>query len=312
LNIVPNDIDFEKYRVIDDDAARVQVAGAYAAQVMDNFNGPKSNLGLSLPWDEQKAFVRMRPEKVSLWTGVTHHGKSTALSHVMVHAIAQGERVCIWSGEERPDVTLETMVVQATCVAEPSNALIGDYLAHVGPNLWFYDQLGVVPAKRLLGVMAYVTQEHGITQFVIDSLMKTAVRGDDYDGQKDFVNELAALGRLTGCHVHLVAHMRKGRDESLGSIMDVKGAGEIIGQVDNIFTVWKNQPKIEEAAKMNPDPKIMSEADTVHVVGKQRGRKTWTGKFNLTYHQREMQFTRRHAEPKRYYVPNIKAVEMPL
>lgn len=312
MNIVPN-VDFDKYRVFDDDAAKVQVAGAFASKVMDNFNGPQSHVGLGLPWDEHKDYVKLRPGKVSLWTGVTHHGKSTCLSHAMVHAIAAGERVCIWSGEETPDVTLETMVVQATLEPSPSNQLISSYLATVGPSLWFYDQLGVVNAKRILGVMAYVSQELGITQFVIDSLMKTAVRTDDYDGQKDFVNELAAFGRLTGCHVHLVAHMRKGKDESLGSIMDVKGGGEIIGQVDNIFTVWKNQPKIAERAKMSPDPKIMAEADTVHVVGKQRGRKTWTGQFNLTYHSEVMQFTRKHAEPKLYYVPpKLKAVPAPL
>lgn len=304
MNTIPANINFEQYLVLEDDKARLQVAGAFASKVMDNFHGAQSVAGVGLPWDEQKAFVRLRPGKVSLWTGVTHHGKSTALSHAMVHALAQGERVCIWSGEETPDVTLEVMCAQALCNAKPSAHAIADYVASVGSSLWFYDQLGVVPAKRLLGVMAYASRELGITQFVIDSLMKTAVRTDDYDGQKDFVNQLAAFGRLTGCHIHLVAHMRKGKDESLGSIMDVKGGQEIIGQVDNIFLVWKNQAKLDEGSKIAPDPKIMGEPDTVFSVNKQRGRNTWTGKFNLSYHKAVMQFSRMHGDPKTYFIPS--------
>lgn len=311
MNVLPN-IDFDRWAALPDDVAKVKNAANYLSEVMDNFLPAKQDSGIGLPWDEQKAYVRLRPGKVSLWTGVTHHGKSTAISQAMVYALTQGEKVCIWSGEETPDVSLESMIVQATCLPNPDLDTIADYLINpaVRESLWFYDQLGVVPAKRLLGVLGYVTRELGITQFVIDSLMKTAVRTDDYDGQKDFVNQAAAFARFTGCHVHIVAHMRKGRDESLGSIMDVKGGQEIIGQVDNIFTVWKNNEKIEESAKSNPDPKVMDQPDTIFVVNKQRGRKTWTGKFNLTHHKPVLQFTRRHADPKPYFVR--QAEEAPL
>jgi twinkle protein len=315
VNIVPENVDFERYASLPEDEAKVKRGAFYLPQVMDNFLPAQSEAGIALPWDEQKAYVRLRPGKVSLWTGVTHHGKSTALMHSMVYAIEQGEKVCIWSGEETPDVSLETMVVQAMADPNPSVQTIGSYLTddRTVDSLWFYDQLGVVNPRRLLGVMGYVTREIGVTQFVIDSLMKTSVKGDDYNAQKDFVNELAAFARFTGCHVHIVAHMRKGRDEALGSIMDVKGAGDIINQVDNIFMVWKNKAKIEESSKPNPDPKIMNDPDTVFVVEKQRGRKTWTGRFNLTYHPQYLQFTRRHGEPKRYYMKKrIQTVEVPL
>ena len=53
--------------------------------------------------------------------------------------------------------------------------------------------------------------------------------------------ELGALALANACHVHLVAHARKGRVESDAiDKWDVKGAGEITDQADNLVLVSVN------------------------------------------------------------------------
>ena len=73
-------------------------------------------------------------------------------------------------------------------------------------------------------------------------------------------NALDFLSRL-----HLVAHARKGQDESKAPRkMDVKGSGNIVNQADNVFSVWRNKPKEEADCPPETDP------DAILYVDKQR------------------------------------------
>jgi hypothetical protein len=69
------------------------------------------------------------------------------------------------------------------------------------------------------------------------------VRGeDDYNGQKDFVNDLCSFAQDSGVHVHLVHHVRKGESEHKApGKFDIRGAGSITDLVDNVFIVWRNK-----------------------------------------------------------------------
>ena len=65
--------------------------------------------------------------------------------------------------------------------------------------------------------------------------------------QKNFVRTLKESARITGIHVHLVAHMRKGENETrIGDKMDIKGSGEITDLADYAFIVFKNVEKHRE------------------------------------------------------------------
>lgn len=292
MQLIPDTIDFNAYLGFEE-AAKVKPASDFAKAVIDRFYLPDgAEPGLELPWSRTHGNVVLRPGKVSVWTGITHHGKTNMLKNIMNYGMGHGEKVCICSMEEEIPEALEDMTRQAAGNAEPSIGFIKSYHKWLDGKLWFYDQFGVVDSTRIIGVMAYATKELGVTQFVIDSLMKTSVRGDDYDGQRIFVNQLGAYAKAYGCHVHLVAHGRKqGEEETPMNIFDVKGSGDIISQVDNIFNVFRVKKK-----KSEDDP------DCFLKVEKQRGKTNWIGAVPLWFHQASRQYTEtKYSKPLVYF-----------
>jgi twinkle protein len=122
-----------------------------------------------------------------------------------------------------------------------------------------------------------------VTQFVIDSLMKCGINEDDYNGQKRFIDQLCAAAKDTGCHIHLIAHSRKGQDElTAPNKMDVKGSGSITDQVDNVITVWRNKRKEQAIAASKTTPEILDMPDALLIVDKQRHGE-WEGKIGLYF-----------------------------
>ena len=72
----------------------------------------------------------------------------------------------------------------------------------------------------------YCAKELGIKHVFIDSLMKCVRGEDDFNGQKDFVDELCSLARDNQIHIHLVHHIRKLSSEAeTPDKTDVKGSG---------------------------------------------------------------------------------------
>jgi twinkle protein len=60
------------------------------------------------------------------------------------------------------------------------------------------------------------------------------------------VGELTTFAGKFG-HVHIVAHPRKGADETqVPGKMDVRGSGTLADLVHNGFTVWRNKTKEEK------------------------------------------------------------------
>ena len=61
------------------------------------------------------------------------------------------------------------------------------------------------------------------------------------------------VGVVVEVHVHLVAHPRKGQDETRGpGKLDVAGSSKITDGADNVFTVWSAR-KDENSAENDPD-----------------------------------------------------------
>ena len=111
-------------------------------------------------------------------------------------------------------------------------------------RLWFFDHVGNRDWRELIEVFKYAHRRFGVTQFVIDSLLKCGIAGDDFNGQRKFVEALTDFVGEYPVHVHLVAHARKSQDESRPPDKhDVKGSGDITDLVFNGVTVWRNKPK---------------------------------------------------------------------
>jgi twinkle protein len=165
---------------------------------------------------------------------------------------------------------------------------------------FIFNQTGSATLKRLLEVFAYAVKRYGVSHVVIDSLMMTDVPEDGagaMTAQKEAIRALCDFGKRTGAHVHLVAHPRKGKDESAGpGKMDVAGSGKITDGADNVFTVWRSQK--DEAGEYDPE-----KPDAKLELKKQRNGDTQNYSQWLWFDKACMQFrARKSLRPTRSYV----------
>ena len=151
-----------------------------------------------------------------------------------------------------------------------------------------YDQQGTVTASQVCAVARYCAKALKVTHFFIDSLMKCVSGEDDYNGQKEFVDDLTSIGRDTGMHIHLVHHIRKPSSEAnLPSKYDYKGSGSITDQVDNVISVWRNKDKEKKRQEGKPVPD--GEPDAKLICDKQRNGE-WEGVIGLWFDRNSQQF----------------------
>lgn len=289
--IADNLIDFEQYQArANSESAHVRPASSWKNMVLSKFHGENQKSGARLPWRVSHDKVRFRPGEVSVWAGVNGHGKSMLLSHAVLGFAAQDERICIASMEMRPDATMYRMTRQAIGKSYPTDDVISEFSDWTDDRLWIYDQQGTVKANRIIALGNYCSEELKIDHLVIDSLMKCGIGVDDYNGQKKFVDELCALGKDTGLHIHLVAHSRKGEKESDKiDKFDIKGASEITDQVDNVMLVWRNKRKEEDMQRTSPTGNHDEEPDALLSCVKQRHGE-WEGKIRLWFDRQSMTY----------------------
>lgn len=212
----------------------------------------------------------------------THN--SMLIGQVMLHAMAAGEKVCIASMEMKPAATMQRICRQAFGTNAPSVRNIRDLHTWTDSRLWLYDQQGDVSPDRILAVARYAHAELGVTHFVIDNLLSCGIP-EDGEGwmsrQKGFVLSLANHAHDTQQSVHLLAHVRKGKDEMAPpSKYDVRGSASITDLADNVFTVWRNKAK--EKARADDDHSKDGDADCLLIVDKHRHGE-WEGTIRLWF-----------------------------
>lgn len=215
---------------------------------------PCLRLDKDLPWFE------FRPGELTVWTGYNGHGKSLMLSQVLLGLVQQGERLCVFSGEMTPERQVKRLSKQATGLDRPTSAYLDAVGEWMAGRIWIFDLTGSATISRLLEVFEYGNKRYGMRHFVIDSLMMTDVPEDgpgSMSAQKDAIQKLCNFAKKNGCHLHLVAHPRKGRDESSGpGKLDVAGSSKITDGADNVFTVWSARRDESDAPTDEPDAKL--------------------------------------------------------
>lgn len=272
-----------------DEKRKIVPAFLLANQVKGYFNGEQVE-GALLPWSKTHPNIRLRPGEVTVWAGVNGHGKSMLLNQVMLSVMEQGPKVCIASFEMQMRMTMARMTRQAVGVNQPSDDYIERFHEWTDDKLWLYDEMNSVKAETLLALLHYCRKELGIDHFVIDSLMKCGIGEDDYNRQKSFINELCTIAKATDLHIHLIAHSRKkDTEKTVMDKFDVKGSGAITDLADNVFTVWRNKKKEDDARKPTQDPKIQDAPDAIVNCDKQRHGE-WEGKIGLWFEPASMQF----------------------
>jgi twinkle protein len=272
------EVDFDQYfKANDDDTQKVKRAVDYFDDIETFINDGVQLHGVPLPFPRFKDKFRFRSGEVTMWSGQNGHRKSMALGFASLHFLKHKEKVCIASFEMKPISTLTRMARQHTGVASPGYDEFSDLLAFVENNLYVFDHMGGMKPDRLYGVILYCAQELGVKHFVIDSLMRVIAGEDKYNEQKDFVVKLCEIAQKTGCHIHLVHHAKKGREDQIGGRYDAKGSGAISDNVHNCLTVWSNKEKNKDL------PDVVIKCD------KQREGE-WEGSIPLTFNEQSLTF----------------------
>lgn len=300
MNLIPDDIDWRKYREETEAGSHVRPAAAFLDGMIEAIGKPKAKKPCAyLPWPKTHKVFAFREGEVTLWAGVNGHGKSLVTGQVTTSLLLQSQKCAVASFEMQPEDTLHRMIRQFAGLdgEDPVPELVAatkdiyeQFRGVADSYLWFYDQQGTVNVDRVISVTRYCFRELKIKHMIIDSLMKCVRHEDDYNAQKVLVDELTALARDYRAHVHLVHHLRKGDKETdAPDKSDVKGSGSIVDQVDNLMLVWRNKKKERdlELGKVVLD----DVPDTLLLCRKQRNGSGWEGSVKLYFDKDSRQYT---------------------
>ena len=289
------------------DPEELRSADDYTSAVEELFYPlPGSPVDPALQLDKAVDWFYFRRGEYTCWTGINGHGKSLMLDQILLGLMKHGERVVIFSGEMPPARHLKRMHKQATGLDRPTR----EYIRAVGQWLrdrcWIFDLVGTAKLDRLLEVFAYAARRYGVRHFVIDSLMMIDVPADGpgaISKQNEAVQKIVTFKKTHDAHVHLVAHPRKGKDESEApGKMDVAGAGGIVNGADNVFSIWRAQK--DEAPANTSDPEAVAawqaqqeDIDAKLVLKKSRYGEHQEYTWRLWFDRGSMQY---RSQPKRY------------
>jgi twinkle protein len=304
-------IDFKAYLKPAVEEYKVAAPSRLRSEVVDLFYGEGKTEGELLPWPKTHDVFRLRPGEVTLWAGINGHGKTQVTTQVSLHLAEQDEGVMIMSFEMLPKRLLWRACRQAWGGAEPSRPYIDRFLKWADKHIHLLDHQGTVTQELVIGAIRYGAAVLKCQHFVIDSLMKCSKGEDDYNGQKQFVDDLCSVARELRIHVHLVHHVRKGENEFVvPNKFDLKGSGAIVDQADNCCIVWRNKRKELELRKASPSAQVLTEPDCVINVDKQRNGE-WEGQIGLWYDAQSMSYlASREAKPHRVELEE-SVVEIP-
>lgn len=298
-----DEIDFEKYLKQTDHKQLVKKAVVWADELIEDAINPPVDTSVMMPWSSTSESFSFRSGEVTVWAGLNGSGKSMMTSQVALGLVKQKQRVCIASFEMKPKVTLKRMVRQfsgkslesthyvQTPVQQKIDA-ITRFKAFANNYLYFYDQQGTVRPEIIIAMCKYCAEELGITHIVVDNLMKCVAGEDNYNGQKDFVDQLTSVARDYNIHIHLVHHIRKlTNDEIRPSKSDLRGSSSITDQVDNVLILWRNKKKEHELQR--GDFSNQDASDAVLMCEKQRNgeHESW---YDMWYHKDSQQFLDRN------------------
>jgi twinkle protein len=275
----------------------IKPASMWIDEVIDYFHAPKVGQGFGMGWEKTRELIDFRPGEVTEWFGYNGHGKSAFTTQLTLNFLADYQRVLIASLEMRPSATIGRMARMAAGEQKPSVEFLRDFCSWLDGKLWIYDVRGSVKPHRVVACGRYAATL-GVKHFFIDSLMKCIRKTDDFNGQKDFVDDLGVLAKETQQHIHLIHHARKGDEAVLPRKDDSKGAGEIADQVDNQIAVWLNKKKFD--AQEQGFAYDETEPDSIVKVYKQRNG-DHEPKFFFWLHRASMQYVERRGDPARRY-----------
>jgi twinkle protein len=292
VKVIPDSFDFKQYQW--EAKPNSDVLRTSALDLKDAFYGEKKGDGL--PW-LKASDIQLRSSEVTIWPGISGHGKSLVTTQVAFHLAFTGKRVAIVSLEMRPVTTMARMARMVCGSSRPTGNWLEKFAQWGDDKIYLMGVQGIVQPKRVLDFIHYSARVLKCEHIFVDNLTKVVRNEDDHNGQKTFVDDLCTLARDRRVHIHLVAHTRKGQTEyDMPDKFDVRGSSSIVDQVDNVITVWRHKKKEDVLTDPKLDPAKRedweSRPDTVLIVAKQRNG-DWEGKIGLYVDRESMWFLER-------------------
>lgn len=289
------------------DPEQLRRASSYEDAVVDLFYPTAdAHKGCPLPIAGYGDKIRLRRGEFTLLTGKRGHGKTEMLNQIVNTVIAYGERACVASFEVKAPKLLKHAIKQATAQREPSREYIKQVLSRYHDAFWIFDHVGRANKETIFEVFEYAYRRYGVTFFVIDSLMKCGINGDDYNAQDAMANDCANFANRFDVHLVMVAHARKeGGEDNPPRNDSVKGAGGLTDQASNVVAVWRNKAKERAIHKMQlgepltrDEERAFSESDALWVVDKQREEDGWIGDIPVFFDPDSKQFLAKEQRPQ--------------
>jgi len=220
----------------------------FAQSIKDIISRGSALNGLPTAWKDLNNIIKgWREGEVTIWTGRNGSGKSTFLNQCFLDIARRGQKCCIYSGEMQPARYLRWALFQLAEKSSITQEEVDVYLNWMSDKIYILNITGGVDYGQLLEDFEYTARRYGVKHFIIDSLMKVNIDGDEYAGQKMFVSKLCDFAKTLEVHVHLVAHPRKSFSdaEEVGKV-DVKGSSHITDLADNVIVLTRVDEETKE------------------------------------------------------------------
>lgn len=202
--------------------------------------------------------------ELSVWTGKRGEGKSTFLGQILLDAVNQGRKVCVYSGELPKEQFKLSMLQQAAGYLHVNRRedKTGRVYYDVEPSVaqkidaWWDGRMFLTDLQRkdahdegnILKIFEYANRRYGCDMFLVDNIMTAELRDEAQIGfwraQSAFTGRLSAFAKRLDVHVHLVAHPRKTAGKLEAD--DVGGSSDITNRADNVFKL-ERVPEDEDA-----------------------------------------------------------------
>jgi len=234
--------------------------GHFRAKIHELFETPAQRFGVPTPWRKLTNILKgWRPGETTIWCGRNGSGKTTILNQVFLDLIKRDLPVAIYSGEGVTERLLQWAIIQHQGSDSLSRERRDQSINFMDGKLFIinFDSPGMLPAQKLFDDFKYAAMRYGVSHFIIDSLVKIEVEGqDEYRWQQKFMSDLCDFSKKWKSHIHLVAHPRKpgtmaGKDSDEPGKMDVKGTSALTDLAHNVVMLYRTGEKKKESYSRN-------------------------------------------------------------
>ena len=246
----------------------------YREDVFGELSNPLAyTVGYKLPFSQVGTSFVFRQGEVTLLSGLNSSGKTAGVGQMVVNVMMQGGGVCIASMEGQPKKWAANMLRQYCFMSEipvpsakPDFDLIWDWFHQL---MFTYDNPGRGVCKDILEVFKHTRRRYGVGFFIVDNLTAVDVALDDYEGQRNFMQNLVNFAKTQDAHVLCVAHQRKPGIGEASNRYSIKGSGALSDLADNVI-IWERNKAKEKAERDRDGSYDFNKPDALMSVDKQR------------------------------------------